>query len=75
MKCVICKHGQTKTGTTNVTLERNALLLVVKNVPAEICSNCGEAYLNDKTTQTVLHMAEEAVKSGVQVEICSFKAA
>lgn len=51
------------------------MTLVVKKVPAEICTNCGESYLNDVTTQEILKIAEKAFKSGVQVEICSFKAA
>jgi len=43
MKCVICKHADTEVGTTTVTLERNGFTYVVKNVPAQVCPNCGEA--------------------------------
>jgi YgiT-type zinc finger domain-containing protein len=75
MKCVICKQGVTDPGTTNVTLEKNGMILVVKNVPADICSNCGEAYVDEQTTRTILKIAEAAIKAGVQVEICSYKAA
>ena len=42
MKCVVCKSGETHEGTTTVTLERDGLTLVMKEVPAEICDNCGE---------------------------------
>lgn len=75
MNCVICKHGVTESGKTSVTLERNGLLLVVKNVPADICSNCGEAYLDSQVTENLLKIGEGALKSGVQVEICFYKAA
>lgn len=46
MKCVICKHGETRPGMTTVTLERGGATLVVKGVPARICGNCGEAYVD-----------------------------
>ncbi len=37
MKCIICKKGVTRQGTTTVTLERDCLTMVVKGVPAEVC--------------------------------------
>ena len=48
MKCVICKHGETREGKISVTLERNGMTLVFKDVPARICSNCGGEYLERK---------------------------
>lgn len=39
MKCVICKHGETRPGKTTVTLERGGATIVVKGVPAWICDN------------------------------------
>jgi hypothetical protein len=35
-----CKSGETRLGTTTVTLEREGLTLVMKEVPADICINC-----------------------------------
>ena len=58
MKCVICKHGETKPGLVTVTLERDECIIVLKKVPAEICDNCGEYYLSDAVTEQVLDKAE-----------------
>jgi YgiT-type zinc finger domain-containing protein len=69
MKCVICKQGETKLGKASVTLERDGMTLVIKGVPANICANCGEEYVNEKITKELLKAAEEAVKAGVQVDI------
>ncbi len=74
MKCVICKHGETELGTTTMTLERNITTVVFKNVPAEVCDNCGEAYLDEQTTRHLLHIVEEAAKIGVQVDVRSYAA-
>ena len=43
MKCAICKNGETYPGTTTVTLTRGEATIVIKNVPAEVCDNCGES--------------------------------
>lgn len=75
MKCLICKMGATRPGRATVTLERNVTTLVIKNVPADICSNCGEEYVNSETTELLLRTAEEAVKSGVQVSVRDYVAA
>jgi YgiT-type zinc finger domain-containing protein len=75
MKCVICKHGETHLGTTTITLERGSTTLVFKGVPAQICNNCGEAYLDEETSKQLLATAEDAVNGGVQVEIREFSAA
>ena len=75
MNCVICKQGNTVNGTTTIILERDETTLVFKHVPAKVCENCGEAYLDDETTQQLMNAAEAAVKAGVQVEIRAYSAA
>jgi YgiT-type zinc finger domain-containing protein len=61
VKCVICKHGTTAPGHTTVTPVRDRTVLVIKDVPAEICADCGEYYLDQVTTTRVSAMGEEAV--------------
>ena len=74
MRCIICKTGVIRSGVTTVTLERGKTTLVFKQVPAQVCENCGEAYLDELTTQTLLEIAENAAQSGVQVEVRNFAA-
>ena len=75
MKCVICKEGETRPGTAGITLERQGVILVFKSVPAEVCENCGEHYVDSQTTARLLQEAEQAAKSGVAVEIRTYLAA
>ena len=74
MKCVICKHGETRPGKVTVTLQRGDTTVIFKQVPAEVCENCGEYYLSDPVTAQVMERAEAAVKSGAEVEILRFAA-
>ena len=74
MNCVVCKHGETHPGQVTVTLQRGDTTVILKQVPAEVCENCGEYYLSDKVTGQVMNRAEAAVKSGTEVEILRFAA-
>ncbi len=74
MKCVVCKQAQTQSGTTTVTLERQGATLVFKDVPAQVCPNCGEDYIDDAVSAALLQSAEEMVASGTQVDIRSYAA-
>ena len=75
MKCVICRHGDMSPGTSTVTLARETLTLVVKDVPSLVCENCAEEYVEDAVTAQILETAEEALKSGVQVDVRQYVAA
>ena len=75
MKCVICKQGDTAPGTATVTLERGTATVVFKAVPAMVCQNCGEEYLDERTTSALLHAAEAAIAQGVQVDVRQYVAA
>jgi len=52
------RYGQTERGTTTMTLERDTTMVVLKNVPAEVCQIFGEAYLHAATTEYLLHNVE-----------------
>ena len=75
MKCVICKHGETGPGVSTVTLVRGDATLVIKHVPADICSNCGEEYVNEAIAEKLLAIAGEMERTGVKVSIQEFVAA
>jgi YgiT-type zinc finger domain-containing protein len=75
MKCIICKNGETKPGNATVTLEREGTTLVIKRVPADVCANCGEEYVDERITARLLKTAEEAARSGVEVEVREYIAA
>jgi YgiT-type zinc finger domain-containing protein len=75
MKCVICKHGETRPGRATVTLTRESTTLVVKGVPANICANCGEEYVDEPTTARLIKTMDEAARAGVEVDVREYVAA
>ena len=75
MTCVICKHGKTAPGTTRIAVERGSTVLVVRSVPAQVCDNCGEAYLSPDAVDRLQEMLAAAARGGVQVEVREYMAA
>lgn len=75
MKCVICKGGDVGDGFTTVPIEQEGMLLVIRGVPARVCQNCGEAYVDSATTRKILELAREARAQNVQVDVRQFDAA
>jgi len=74
MKCAICRNGHTIDGYITVVLEREPSTLIFKNVPAEICENCGEEFLSEETNRILLKKGEEAADRGVDLEMLRFAA-
>ncbi|MBI1787154.1 MAG: type II toxin-antitoxin system MqsA family antitoxin [Acidobacteria bacterium] len=74
MNCLFCKHGETRPGQVTVTLQRSETTVILKNVPAEVCQNCGEYYLSESVTDRALKKAESAVRNGAELEIVRFAA-
>ena len=74
MTCLICKHGTAKPNQTTVTLQRGPCTIIFKNVPADVCENCGEYYLDESVTRELERRAEIAVKNGAEVEIIAYAA-
>lgn len=74
MKCVICKHGNMEPGYATVTLERGDTVLVIRDVPAQICTDCGEHYLDTVTSTHIMALGEAAVKRHAEVEVLRYVA-
>lgn len=72
MMCIVCHNGETRPGTTTVAFHRESRTLVVNEVPAEVCENCGEAYVDEQTTQRVLEIAAEAQRDHATVLVRAY---
>ena len=75
MRCIVCKQAETRPDKATVTLERNGVTIVVKGVPAQVCPNCGEEYVDEEITRRLLLGAEQAMREGVRVDIRDYVAA
>lgn len=75
MQCVFCGQGETEPGTATVTLAPENTTIVICDVPAEVCTNCGEEYVSKEIMGQLLRIAREAAHAGVQVDVRTYKVA
>jgi YgiT-type zinc finger domain-containing protein len=65
MKCHICRQAEVVDGLTSVTFERDEFWLAINNVPARVCPNCGEVYVEEDVAARLLCEAEDVSAQGV----------
>ena len=73
MDCVLCKGGLEK-GQINYPADLSDKFILIKEVPADICKQCGEFYLDDevfkKIEDIVNHIDEN--KIGIEIEVIKY---
>lgn len=75
MTCPSCKTGATVPGTATATLNRDGTIIVIKNVPADVCTTCAEPHFDDLTTSRLVQLAYDARRRGVWREVREYTAA
>ncbi len=65
MICLVCKHRKMEQGTTILPIERDDEILLITDIPAQICVNCGEAYLEEDTSINVQTLANKKLSGEI----------
>lgn len=68
MKCAICGN-KTKPGKTTVSVDTGMGVVVVRNVPAHVCVQCGEDWLTDKGSAAIEKIVDRAKREKTQIEV------
>lgn len=69
MKCTTCKVGETRKGKVTVKLEKGSSILLIKKVPAQVCTNCGSYFLDSPTAKKVLEKGRKSLKNKMELEV------
>ena len=64
MICLICRQAETVNGLTSISFERGEVRLVVNSVPARVCPNCEEAYVDEAVAAQLLRSAQKMSEAG-----------
>ena len=73
MICAICKNGETEPGVTTSTLERDSTIIFARDIPAKVCNNCGEAYIDSQTIVRLHNMSPENSERDEDVDVVVLK--
>lgn len=71
MNCVLCKANLIK-GNVNHIVDLGEGIIIIKNVPANICQQCGEYYLDTKTALKLESIIEDIKRNKVEVFIVNY---
>jgi YgiT-type zinc finger domain-containing protein len=69
--CPLCA-GTKKSGTTTFAADLEFGVVVVRKVPATICSQCGADWIDDRIAKQLEDIVNDARKKRAQVEVTSF---
>lgn len=75
MKCTVCKNGETEKRPATLTLSKGESIFVYRNVPADVCGNCGEQYFDESTTQKLLEASQSSIATGTIINVKDYLAA
>ena len=72
--CPLCK-GSIVEGISTFTTDLGSGVVVVRDVPAFVCSQCGEEWLSDNTAMKLENIVESARQKHVTVEVARWSEA
>lgn len=71
MNCALCK-GSLKKGMVNHIIDLGDGIIIIKNVPANVCNQCGEYYVDTQTAIKLEEIIEELRKNKAEVLIINY---
>jgi YgiT-type zinc finger domain-containing protein len=67
-RCPLC-GGDKRPGTTTFAVDLKFGVVVVRSVPAFVCSNCGDAWIDDPVAETLEGVVANARHKQAPVEV------
>ena len=70
-RCPLC-GGRVGPGHTTFTADTETCVIVVRHVPASVCAQCGESWLDDETAGNLKRTVNEARARRHQVDVLAY---
>jgi len=71
-KCPMC-HGNMEQGKTTFTSDFAFGVVVVRQVPAHVCGQCGESWLSDATSEGLEKVVDDLRQKHSMVEVLNWQ--
>lgn len=72
MKCFMCK-GELIEKKVNYMVDLEKTIIIIKDVPAKVCDQCGEQYFDDETSQNIEKIVNKLKDLSTEVTIINYK--
>ncbi|MBR1654646.1 MAG: type II toxin-antitoxin system MqsA family antitoxin [Clostridia bacterium] len=71
MKCFMCK-GETEKKLVNYLVDIDNTIIIIKEVPANVCKQCGERYFDNDVMRNLEKIIDEVKKVSIEISIVNY---
>lgn len=72
MNCFMCK-GDLKEKKVNYVVDLEKTIIIIKGVPAKVCTQCGEQYFDDEIAENVEKIVNQLKQLAAEVTIVNYQ--
>ena len=72
MNCFMCRE-KLEEKKVNYMVDLEKTIIIIKGVPAKVCTVCNEQYFDDKTSQNIEKIVNKLKDLSTEVTIISYK--
>lgn len=72
MECFMCK-GELEKKKVNYVVDLEKTIIIIKDVPAKVCNNCGEKFYDDETAKNIEKIVNQLKELTVEVTVVKYK--
>lgn len=74
MNCFFCK-GKLTDGTTTHVVTLDNCIIIIKNVPCDLCEQCGETFFSDEVVERLDHIVNDLRAVVTEIAVVSYSEA
>ena len=71
MKCFMCK-GETETKLVNYLVDLDKTIIIIKQVPANVCKQCGERFFDNDVMRNLEKIIDDVRKVPVEISVVNY---
>ena len=72
MKCFMCK-GELENKFTNFMLDLGECIVIIKNVPLQVCTQCGEVSYSDEVAHNLEKIVNSTRRNSAEIAIFNYE--
>jgi YgiT-type zinc finger domain-containing protein len=71
--CLICRRAQLSADITTIEFRHQEFRLAIKEVPALVCPECGESFVDEYIANRVMHIVDQNIDAGFKEDSVVFR--
>ena len=71
MNCFMCK-GNLEMKTVNYIVDLGNTIIIVKEVPAKVCTQCGEQFFEDNIAENIERIVNDLKKIATEIAVVNY---